>query len=145
MANDVKIIISAVDKASAQLSKVNKELGGMEASGKKAGLSMAQIGMAAGAIGAAVGGIIVAGKAVKGLADDFMNYAYQVNQVSTELGTTSEEASKLIQIADDVRIEWSTMETAMRAAIRKALEGRPTLEELIAERRAARHPFRYAP
>lgn len=34
---------------------------------------------------------------------------------------------------------------AMRAAIRKALEGRPTLEELIAEKEAARHPFRYAP
>ena len=34
---------------------------------------------------------------------------------------------------------------AMRAAIRKALEGRPTLEELIAEKQAARHPFRYAP
>ena len=35
--------------------------------------------------------------------------------------------------------------TAMRAAIRKALEGRPTLQELIAEKEAARHPFRYAP
>jgi len=34
---------------------------------------------------------------------------------------------------------------AMRAAIRKALEGRPTLQELIAEKEAARHPFRYAP
>ncbi len=34
---------------------------------------------------------------------------------------------------------------AMRAAIRKALEGRPTLQELIAEKDAARHPFRYAP
>ena len=34
---------------------------------------------------------------------------------------------------------------AMRAAIRKALEGRPTLKELIAEKEAARHPFRYAP
>jgi formaldehyde-activating enzyme len=34
---------------------------------------------------------------------------------------------------------------AMRGAIRKALEGRPTLEELIAEKDAARHPFRYAP
>lgn len=34
---------------------------------------------------------------------------------------------------------------AMRGAIRKALEGRPTLEELIAEKEAARHPFRYAP
>ena len=34
---------------------------------------------------------------------------------------------------------------AMRGAIRKALEGRPTLRELLAERAAARHPFRYAP
>jgi 4-hydroxy-tetrahydrodipicolinate synthase len=34
---------------------------------------------------------------------------------------------------------------AMRGAIRKALEGRPTLDELIAEKEAARHPFRYAP
>jgi 4-hydroxy-tetrahydrodipicolinate synthase len=34
---------------------------------------------------------------------------------------------------------------AMRGAIRKALEGRPTFEELIAEKEAARHPFRYAP
>ncbi len=34
---------------------------------------------------------------------------------------------------------------AMRGAIRKALEGRPTLDELLAEKAAARHPFRYAP
>jgi formaldehyde-activating enzyme len=34
---------------------------------------------------------------------------------------------------------------ATRYAIRKALEGRPTVEELIEEKAAARHPFRYAP
>ncbi len=34
---------------------------------------------------------------------------------------------------------------AMRQAIRKALEGRPRLEELLHERASARHPFRYAP
>jgi 4-hydroxy-tetrahydrodipicolinate synthase len=34
---------------------------------------------------------------------------------------------------------------AMRGAIRKALEGRPAIKELIAEKEAARHPFRYAP
>jgi len=34
---------------------------------------------------------------------------------------------------------------AMRGAIRRALEGRPTLKELVAEKEAARHPFRYAP
>jgi len=34
---------------------------------------------------------------------------------------------------------------AMRQAIRKAIEGRPTYEELVSECAAARHPFRYAP
>lgn len=34
---------------------------------------------------------------------------------------------------------------AMRAAIRKAIEGRPTVEELLHEMEAARHPLRYAP
>ncbi len=34
---------------------------------------------------------------------------------------------------------------AMRAAIRKAIEGRPTLEELLSQKECARHPFRYAP
>ncbi len=34
---------------------------------------------------------------------------------------------------------------ATRYAIRKALEGRPVVEELINEKAAARHPFRYAP
>ena len=34
---------------------------------------------------------------------------------------------------------------AMRHAIRKALEGRPTVSELFHEKASARHPFRYAP
>ena len=34
---------------------------------------------------------------------------------------------------------------ATRHAIRKAIEGRPTVEELVTEKAAARHPFRYAP
>ena len=34
---------------------------------------------------------------------------------------------------------------AMRGAIRKALEERPVLSELVAEGQSARHPFRYAP
>jgi len=34
---------------------------------------------------------------------------------------------------------------AMRGAIRKAIESRPTVDEMIHEKAAARHPFRYAP
>jgi len=46
--------------------------------------------------------------------------------------------------ANRTRIEMNNYK-AMRTAIRKAIEGRPTLEELLQERQAARHPFRYAP
>lgn len=34
---------------------------------------------------------------------------------------------------------------AMRAAIRRAIESRPTLDEIIREKEASRHPLRYAP
>ena len=34
---------------------------------------------------------------------------------------------------------------AMRAAIRKAIEGRPTVQEMLHEKESARHPLRYAP
>ncbi|MGD9100710.1 MAG: dihydrodipicolinate synthase family protein [Anaerolineae bacterium] len=34
---------------------------------------------------------------------------------------------------------------AVRQAVRKAIEGRPTTQELLNEKVAARHPFRYAP
>ncbi len=34
---------------------------------------------------------------------------------------------------------------AVRQAVRKAIEGRPTLDELVNEKMSARHPFRYAP
>ena len=42
------------------------------------------------------------------------------------------------------RVEFNNYKAA-RHAIRKALEGRPSVDELIAEKAAARHPFRYAP
>jgi 5,6,7,8-tetrahydromethanopterin hydro-lyase len=42
------------------------------------------------------------------------------------------------------RIELNNFK-AMRAAIRKAIEGRPVLEEILNEKDAARHPFKYAP
>jgi 4-hydroxy-tetrahydrodipicolinate synthase len=42
------------------------------------------------------------------------------------------------------RVEFNNYKAA-RHAIRKALEGRPTVRELIEEKEAARHPFRYAP
>jgi len=46
--------------------------------------------------------------------------------------------------ANRQRIRMNNYKT-MRAAIRKTLENRPTLEEILREKEAARHPFRYSP
>jgi formaldehyde-activating enzyme len=42
------------------------------------------------------------------------------------------------------RVELNNYKAA-RHALRKAVEGRPTVGELVQEKAAARHPFRYAP
>jgi 4-hydroxy-tetrahydrodipicolinate synthase len=42
------------------------------------------------------------------------------------------------------RVEFNNYK-AVRQAVRKAIEGRPTVTELINEKVSARHPFRYAP
>lgn len=42
------------------------------------------------------------------------------------------------------RVEFNNYK-AVRQAVRKAIEGRPTAEELVNEKVSARHPFRYAP
>jgi formaldehyde-activating enzyme len=42
------------------------------------------------------------------------------------------------------RVEFNNYKAALQA-IRKAIEGRPTVGELFIEKAAARHPFRYAP
>lgn len=42
------------------------------------------------------------------------------------------------------RVEFNNYK-AVRHAIRKAIEGRPAVNEMIAEKASARHPFRYAP
>jgi 4-hydroxy-tetrahydrodipicolinate synthase len=42
------------------------------------------------------------------------------------------------------RVEFNNYK-AVRQAVRKAIEGRPTLGELVNEKVSARHPFRYAP
>jgi 4-hydroxy-tetrahydrodipicolinate synthase len=42
------------------------------------------------------------------------------------------------------RVEFNNYK-AVRQAVRKAIEGRPTMAELVNEKVSARHPFRYAP
>lgn len=81
-----------------------------------------------GAAGSVVGALTAVGVSVKKLADDYMNYAFQVKDFGRIIGATPEEASRLIQVADDVRLSVGSMTIAMRTAINKGY--RPTVEGL---------------
>lgn len=72
-----------------------------------------------GTAGAVAGALIAAGAAAKKLADDYMNYAFQVQDFARIIGETPEEASKLIQVADDVRLSVEQMTVAMKNAVAK--------------------------
>lgn len=60
--------------------------------------------------------------------DAFKEYATQVNETSRKLGTSTEEASRLIQVADDVFISYDKMTTAMTIAQKKGIT--PNIEGL---------------
>lgn len=81
-----------------------------------------------GAAGAAVGTLAAVGATVKRLADDFMGYAFQVEDFGRIIGATPEEASKIIQVADDVRLSVEQMTVAMKQAVAKGYE--PNIEGL---------------
>jgi len=77
-------------------------------------------------------GLSVAGglayKAIDGIADffkssvnDTMNYAKSVRDVSRALGISSQEASKIIQIADDVEVSVESLTMGFKAALKQGI------------------------
>lgn len=99
------------------------DTGGMSISGMVASLS-GVIAVGAGVVGA----IVAIGAAVKGLGDNFQAYAFQVDDLARTIGSTPQEASKLIQVADDVRVSYQTLTSALEASIRKGFA--PTIQGL---------------
>lgn len=65
---------------------------------------------------------------VKQSIDEFAAYGKQVGDVSRQLGVSAEEASKLIQVADDLEIEFGTLRIAMRTAQKDGIS--PTIDGL---------------
>jgi len=115
MNEDVNIVISATDKASQQLKNIGK-------AGKTTFTELrSAIGLANQVLGAAQGFI-------RDTAGEAASYAKQVRELQTAIGATPEEASKLIQVADDVGISFEQMNSAMEAGIRKGVK--PTIENI---------------
>lgn len=59
---------------------------------------------------------------------EFVNYAEQVKNMSRALGASAEETSRIIQVADDVRISYDSLKIAMKEAQKDGIE--PNIENL---------------
>jgi hypothetical protein len=53
---------------------------------------------------------------------EFVKYAEDVKNLSRNIGVTTEDASRLIQVADDVRISYESMSTAMKIAQKQGID-----------------------
>jgi hypothetical protein len=76
----------------------------------------------------AAAAILGLGKAAADAIKDTVAYAKQVEDLSRLIGATPEEASRMIQAADDMRISYETLAASMEAAIRKGFD--PSIEGL---------------
>ena len=107
--------------------KIDGSLGGMKSQlstfGIAAGTMMGN--MAANAISSIMGAVM---SSIKGSFQDYMDYADQVRNITRSLGVGAEEASRLIQVADDVTISYESLAIAMKLAQKNGVE--PSVEGL---------------
>ena len=80
-------------------------------------------------------GLDIAGKALGTIKDFLVDavketvaYAETTRDLSRAIGSTAEEASTLIQVADDVKVSTGTLEAAFKAAIKNGI--RPSIDNL---------------
>lgn len=115
MANQVDIIIKAVDKASGEINKVTGA-GNKLAAGFK---SLTGFSLGAGAAMAAVGaGVEFLRQAV----DETVNYATEIDNMSRLLGISTEETSRLVQASDDLFISQEKLSSGLQAATRQGID-----------------------
>jgi len=120
----------------ADAAKVNASLDKMAAHTKAAGATTTTSMKAAGlsitdlrsAYMIAADAARVAGQVWQATGQEFVNYAEQVKNMSRSLGASAEETSRLIQVADDVRVSYDTLKIAMKEAQKDGID--PNIEGL---------------
>lgn len=134
MSSDVTIVLKAVDQAS----KVLNDTGNAT---QNLGKNLLTLAKSAGAVTLAYKGMDY----LKSTVTDTVAYAEEVRDLSRALGTNAEEASKLLQIADDLKIEQTQLAMAFRYAINEGVD--PSidgLKELAKEYQGIRDPIEKA-
>lgn len=123
---NLKLIITAVDKASAAIGKITGAF-------KDAGKQISQAATKIPGVGAALdilqnpitgtaSAVIGLGIAFNKAVNDTQKYALEMGDLSKVWGTSVEEASALVQVADDARVSQQALSSAMRIAMKQGIE-----------------------
>lgn len=120
MANTIEITVKANDQASGTLGKIAGEAKGLGAI-----LKTQLLGDLANVAGRAFDGIT---RSVGGALKETQAYAQSIKDLSNLTGATMEESSRLVNVADDLKIEAGSLQTALEAATRKGFD--PSAESL---------------
>jgi hypothetical protein len=123
----VNIIIKATDKASATLKGFKAHIADLNKA--VPGLSGA-FSVLVNPLTLATAGIAAAGATMRASIKDTMEYGLQVRDLSRNLGISTEEASRLIQVSDDLRVDMGTLKVAFRTALKDGIV--PSIDGLVA-------------
>lgn len=148
-AAELRLILSAVDNASKVIGGVTDattNLGSASATAKDfvAGMGISMDALANPAM--------LAGQAVRAVYDYvqesiavFEAYGLEVEDMGRKLGVSAEEASTMIQVADDLRVSTGTLEIAFRNALKNGIEPSiGTLKDMATQYQALEGPVERA-
>lgn len=123
---DVKInVVADVGQANTNLKQLDQTMTGMEGTSKDAGLSLTDLKSG---LDLATAGFKAVQSAVKSVIDPVVDYSKNIRDLSSFTGISAEESSKLINVADDLQVEYGTLRTASRKLIEDGLQ--PNIETL---------------
>jgi hypothetical protein len=123
---DIKIVLTGVDNATddikkveAEISKATAKVKEMEKATKSGESGWTTFNNALGTVEKALG---MLGQAYSAVIAPMVEYATQVTELSRVTGQSMEDTSKLIQISDDLFIEFGSLAAAARVAATKGIE-----------------------
>ena len=121
----LSIVLEAKDKATPTLNKFNQGLG---ETAKKTDQVMAGFKDFTKVLGAGAAAIFTVSKGLDATIGSYVQYGQQVRELSTNLGISTEETSRLIQVSDDFKISIEEVRTSLQLAAKNGFE--PSVENL---------------
>ena len=116
---DAGKVNAELDKMAGHTSKASAANTGMAQASKAAGISITDLRSA---YMIAADAARIAGQIWQATGQEFVNYAEQVKNLSRNIGASAEETSRLIQVADDVRVSYESLSVAMKFAQKNGVE-----------------------